>query len=165
MEKIKWCICIKNGLELAEPNENLSNAYLKKSEDALKAAASLKDNPDWEISSSYYAMYFALYSLLMKIGVKCENHSCTIEFMKEFLKKHFNQEDIDLMAKSMNARVDAQYYSNREISKEFYNKMVLSSPKFLAKCKEVALRINEDEINLIRDKMTSLIRACKKQEE
>lgn len=69
MEKIKWCLCIKNGIELVEPNNNLSKTYILKSETALKAAASLKDNKEWEISSSYYSMYFALYSILMKIGV------------------------------------------------------------------------------------------------
>lgn len=32
MENIKWCLHVENGIELVEPNENLSKAYLKKSE-------------------------------------------------------------------------------------------------------------------------------------
>ena len=71
MDKIKWCLTAKNGLELIEPNENLAKAYLKKAEDVLRAATVLKDNKDWEISSSYYTMYFSLYAILMKIGIKC----------------------------------------------------------------------------------------------
>ncbi|MCK5699337.1 MAG: hypothetical protein KAH93_05795, partial [Candidatus Aenigmarchaeota archaeon] len=85
MEMIKWCMGLKKGLEIVEPNKNLSKVYIEKSEKALDAAGSLKNNKDWEISSSYYAMYFALYAILMKIGIKCENHTCTIEFMNIFL--------------------------------------------------------------------------------
>ncbi|MCH8329263.1 MAG: hypothetical protein IIB81_02630, partial [Nanoarchaeota archaeon] len=100
MEKIEWCMKQKNGIEVVEPNENLSKAYIKKAEDALKAAASLKGNKDWEISSLYYTMYFSLYSILMRIGIKCEIHSCTIEFMRQFLQEHFNDDDFFLIKKS-----------------------------------------------------------------
>jgi uncharacterized protein (UPF0332 family) len=72
MDKITWCLNQKNDLELIEPNEELKDAYLKKAEDSLRATAALKGNKDWEISSSYYTMYFSLYAILMKIGVKCE---------------------------------------------------------------------------------------------
>ncbi len=75
MEKIKWCMKLKNGIGIIEPNDNLCSAYIKKSETALQAASALNDNMEWQISSCYYAMYFSLYALMMKIGVKCENHS------------------------------------------------------------------------------------------
>jgi hypothetical protein len=46
MEKIEWCLGVKNGIEIVEPNENLSKTYIVKSENALKAAASLKTNKE-----------------------------------------------------------------------------------------------------------------------
>ena len=49
MDKIKWCLNAKNGLELIEPNENLTKAYLKKAEDSLRAALVLKDNKDYQL--------------------------------------------------------------------------------------------------------------------
>lgn len=156
MEKIKWCLNIKKGIELVEPNENLSKVYIKKSENALKAAIVLKKIKDWEISSCYYAMYFALYAILMKVGVKCENHSCTIEFMKELLKNHFSEEDVELIKKSMKARIDVQYYTNRNIAKDQYEKMVNRAPSFLIKCKEVLLKIKEEEINSIRTRIKNI---------
>jgi uncharacterized protein (UPF0332 family) len=156
MEKIKWCLEVKNGIELIEPNDNLSKAYLKKSEDALKASSVLKDNRDWEISSGYYAMYFALYAILMKLGVKCENHSCTIEFMKEFLREYFNEEDITLIGNSMVLRIDAQYYTNKEIPEIKYKKMLKEAPEFLVKCKDTIARLNEEKINAIRKKLMML---------
>ena len=76
MERIGWCIKKREGLQLITPNVNLSNAYLKKAEEALESIK-LNTIKDWKISTSYYTLYFSVYALLMKIGVKCEIHSCT----------------------------------------------------------------------------------------
>ena len=153
MEKIRWCLKAKKGIELVDPNDNLSKVYLKKSEDALRAAASLENIKDWQISSSYYAMYFALYSILMKIGIKCENHACTIEFMNNFLMGHFCKDDVKLLRNSMETRVDAQYYADRDVSEIKYKNMVREAPAFFAKCKSVLLKVNEGEISEIRAKL------------
>ena len=153
MEKIEWCMKQKSGIEVVEPNENLSKAYIKKAEDALKAAASLKGNKDWEISSLYYTMYFSLYSILMRIGIKCEIHSCTIEFMRQFLQEHFNDDDFFLIKKSMKARIDAQYYSNRNISEKDYSNMIIKAPLFLAKCKELLLGLSDKNVEDIRNRI------------
>ena len=153
MEKIKWCMGLKKGLEMVDPNENLSKVYIEKSERALSAAASLKNNKDWEISSSYYAMYFALYAILMKIGVKCENHTCTIEFMNIFLLDYFDAKDVKQIRTSMALRVDAQYYADRQISEEKYRKIVDGAPRFLVKCREVLFKMKDEEIDNIRKMM------------
>ncbi len=150
MDKIKWCLNTKNGLELIEPNGNLSKAYIQKAEDALRAATVLKDNKDWEISSSYYTMYFSLYAILMKVGVKCEIHSCTISFMQHFLNQHFTNEDINLIEKSQKARIDTQYYSNRNISDELYSKITNNTSLFLVKCKEIINSLTEQDVENIR---------------
>jgi len=150
MDKIKWCLKAKNGLELIEPNEDLAKAYLKKAEDSLRAAATLKDNKDWEISSLYYTMYFSLYSILVKIGVKCEIHSCTISFMRHFLNEYFTNEEIDLIEKSQKARIDTQYYSDRNISDELYKMMMDNAALFLAKCKDILNNLDESSAKKIR---------------
>ena len=49
---------------------------------------------DWKISTAYYTIYFSLYALLMKIGVKCEIHSCTIEFARQLLKEQISKEEV-----------------------------------------------------------------------
>ena len=149
MDKIEWCLKAKNGFEITLPNDNLSDAYLKKAEDSLRAASVLKDNIDWEISSSYYTMYFSLYAILIKIGIKCENHSCTISFMKYFLNKYFTEEEIDLIEKSQKARIDTQYYSDRNISDEMYARITNNVSLFLVKCKDVLLQLDESSIEKI----------------
>ncbi len=155
MDKIRWCMEAKNGIELTEPSERLATAYIRKAEGSLKAAASLKDNMDWEISSCYYTMYFSLYAILMKIGVKCEIHSCTIIFMKKLLNKYFMPEEIDLIEKSQKARIDAQYYSDRNVSDELYKRITKSPSLFLAKCRNVLNEIDEKAIREIRNNLSN----------
>ncbi|MFH1641899.1 MAG: HEPN domain-containing protein [Nanoarchaeota archaeon] len=153
MDKIKWCFRAKNGIELIETNENLIKAYIRKAEDSLRAATSLKDNKDWEISSSYYAMYFSLYAILMKVGIKCEIHSCTISFMKNFLNDYFTDEETNLIDKSQKARIDAQYYSDRNISDELYRRITDNTSLFIAKCKNILNELNEKEIENLRERL------------
>ena len=157
MEKLKWCLGAKNGIELIEPNDNLAAVYAKKADDALCAVAMLRGNRDWEISSCYYAMYFGLYSVLMKAGIKCENHSCSIECMGIFLA-YFSAEDMLLLKNAMKSRIDAQYYVNRNVSEERYHSMSKAAPSFIAKCADVRLRLKEKEINTLRESLKKMKR-------
>src|SRR3989344_2215853 len=149
MDKIKWCAGKKEGLSLIEPNSNLAEAYIKKAEEALE---SMRINviKDWKISTAYYTIYFSLYSILIKIGVKCEIHSCTIEFAKRFLKEFFSEEELDFTEDSLKARIDSQYYVDRTVPDEQYNRMAKNAPEFLVKCKSILIKLNEKKINEIR---------------
>ncbi|HLC57439.1 MAG TPA: hypothetical protein VJH95_02620 [Candidatus Nanoarchaeia archaeon] len=150
MGKIMWCLSKKEGLSFVEPNQNLANAYLLKSEQALE---SLRINTikDWRIATAYYTMYFAVYSLLMKIGIKCEIHSCTLAFAKEFLSAYFTKEEIKFFEDALQARTDTQYYVNREVPDEQYAAMVKRAPEVLVKCKSIILKLNEKKVREIRD--------------
>jgi uncharacterized protein (UPF0332 family) len=151
MDKIKWCAGKKEGLYLIQSNPDLANAYIKKAEEALE---SMRVNiiKDWKISTAYYTIYFSLYAVLMKLGVKCEIHSCTIEFAKRFLKEYFKETDLDFTEDSLKARVDSQYYIDRTVPDEQYNKMIQKAPEYLVKCKSVIIKLNEKKVNEIRDK-------------
>lgn len=156
MDKIKWCAGKKGGLSLIEPNSDLAEAYIKKAEEALE---SMRVNviKDWKISTAYYTLYFSLYSILTKIGIKCEIHSCTIEFAKRFLRDYFNEEDLHFTEDSLKARIDSQYYIDRTVPDEQYNKMIMKSPEFLVKCKSILIKLNEKTVNEIRSKFQAEI--------
>ena len=96
-------------------------------------------------------MYFSLYAILMRIGIKCEIHSCTIEIMKMTLTKYFSDEEINLLQKSLTARVDSQYYTDRDVKEEQRITMVENASKFHLKCKEIALKLTSKEILSIRE--------------
>lgn len=156
MEKLKWCKSKKGGIELIEPNKNLADGYIMKAEESLAMMQKAKESRDWSVSTSYYAMYFSLYSILMKIGIKCEIHACTIEFMKRFLSSYFTPAECKFVEDSLQARVDTQYYVDREVKDKFVSEMFTTAPKFLVKCKEVLARIKESEINAIRNQVKQI---------
>ena len=150
MDKIEWCAGKKEGLSLIEPNSNLSEAYIKKAEEALESMM-VNVIKDWKISTAYYTLYFSLYSILTKIGIKCEIHSCTIAFAKRFLKEFFSEEDLDFTEDSLKARIDSQYYIDRTVPDEQYNKMMNKAPEFLVRCKSILIKLNEKKVNDIRE--------------
>jgi len=50
--KITWCLQQKNGIELVEPNDNLSAAYLSDADDSLLAMDRITG--EWKIVTAYY---------------------------------------------------------------------------------------------------------------
>ena len=151
MGTIQWCAGKKGGLQLIEPNENLAEAYLKKAEEALESMR-INTLKDWKISTAYYTIYFSLYALLMKVGVKCEIHACTIAFAKRFFAEYFTAKEVEFVEDSLQARIDAQYYVDRTVPDEQCDKMLKDAPTFLVKCKAVLLKLHEKKTNEIREK-------------
>jgi len=154
MVSIKWCCKQGQGIQLVELNENLTKAYLKMAEAAIGTMNREKNyNLSFAISASYYSMYYSLYAILMKIGIKCEIHTCTLKFMKEFLSNFYSQEDFKIIKKGFDLRNIAQYYVEKVIDKKDADAVMLSSRGFLEKSKEVLSRINEKDVFEIRGKL------------
>src|SRR4030042_4863469 len=108
---LKWCCNKKEGIKLIEQNDNLSIGYIKMAENAIGTMNREKSlNMQFAISACYYSMYYSLYSILMKIGVKCEIHACTLEFMKKFLLNFYSKEDYKITSKAFDVRNATQYY-------------------------------------------------------
>ena len=156
MDKVLWCIRQREGIKLVEPSQNLAQAYMKKAEDSLFSIR-LNTVRDWKISTAYYAMYFSLYGIMMRLGVKCEIHSCTIEFASQFLKEYFSDEEVNFLEDSLKSRIDAQYYVNRNVPDQQVELMIKKAPDFHVKCKGILMKLNERKVEEIRGKLRSLI--------
>ncbi len=157
MDKINWCLRKEHGFDFIEPSQNIAKAYIKKAEEALLSVG-LNTVKDWKISTAYYAVYFSLYAILMRIGVKCEIHSCTIEFAKQYLKDYFTAEELSFFENALEARIDAQYYVDRRVPDDQYQDLIKKAPEILVKCKSIAERIDEKRINEIRAKLGTRIK-------
>ena len=158
MVSINWCCKQKGGIKLIEPNENLADGYLKMAEDALGTMNREKNySLRFSISTCYYSMYYSLYSILMKIGIKCEIHSCTLKFMDEFLLEFYSKEDIKIINKAFECRNAIQYYVDKIINKKDSDFIILQAPIFLNKSKEILSRINENNIKHIRNRILDTI--------
>ena len=157
MVSLKWCCIKKDGIKLIEPNTNLAQGYLKMAENALGTMnRERKYNLMFAISACYYSMYYSLYAICMKIGIKCEIHSCTIEFMKIILTGFYSKEDIKIIKKAFDARNATQYYVDKIVPKEGSDYIIEKAPLFFSKSKEVLSKINEKDIRYLRNKIESI---------
>lgn len=107
-KQLKWCFKLKDGLRVVEPNERLSKSYLEQAKSSLlRAERDIGDNDlMWATVATYYAEYYALYSFLQKMGVKCRNHSCSILAVGFLLGK----DKVRVINEHKDKRIDAQYY-------------------------------------------------------
>lgn len=152
MVSLKWCCKQKDGIKLIEPSDNLSLSYMKMAENALGTMnRERKYNLTFAISACYYSMYYSLYSILMKPGVKCGIHSCTLEFMKELLAGFYTREDLKLISKAFDLRNIAQYYVDKVIDPKEADLIMSKAPLFVNTSKDILSRINENDVKKIRD--------------
>ena len=150
MVNLKWCFNVKNGLEIVEPNGNMAISYLEMAKESLKMIKNSGESRIWTASTCYYTIYYSLYSVLMKIGIKCEIHSCSIKFMKEFLPNLYNKEDVKLIEDSFELRNSLQYYPGSLVDDKKLNSVKMKAVDFFAKTKEIHANLGEKEINEIR---------------
>jgi hypothetical protein len=123
MDKISWCKTQEKGIRIIEPNDNLSEEYYKNSEESLKVLRSIKETKSnmWLATTKYYIEYFAVYSVLMKIGIKCEIHDCTIALINFLEKEGVIKSGISKnLEKDKELRIENQYYlKNKSVDIDF----------------------------------------------
>jgi len=149
MKKLEWCFKIKDGIRIKKPSDEISNSYLELAKSSLKSAETiLRQNLLWTTVMVYYAEYYALYSFLTKIGVKCENHFCSILLVKFLL----GEEKVKLVEEHRQKRIDAQYYLKVGQKKEVEN-MLREAKFFVVEFEELVTNLNESEIEKFRQKI------------
>ena len=152
---MSWCFNIKDGLKIVEPNERLSKSYLKEAKSSLlRAQKNLEDNDLlWTTVTLYYAEYYALYSFLQRIGVKCENHSCSILAVGMLL----GEDKTKIINEHKNKRIDAQYYMKVD-QEEKIKHMLTEAQNFISDFDEIVSNVSNDEIRKYRDKLSIIAR-------
>ncbi len=153
MVSIKWCLKQKNGIELIAPNENMANSYLSMAQDSIQSLSKVKESRIWSATMAYYIFYYSLYSFMLRIGIKCEIHSCSLEFMKTYLGEFYNPKDVEMINKAFLARIDLQYYADRPIDESITIEINSYCKDFFIKTKDNLAKISEENIAEIRDKL------------
>ena len=140
-------------LELVEPSEEISKSYIKKSESYISSAKLLIENDKLEesISITYYSMYYMSLALLFKAGIKSENHTATMIIIKEV----FDLDNSDIQ-KAKKERVDKQYYTDFEISKEDAKTLIAIADNFNIKIYDFIQKLNNEKIKKYREKLQQI---------
>lgn len=148
MVNLNWCKKQESGIKIVEPNINLSEDYIKSAEETLVLLKDIKGKSNmWSATMKYYCEYFAAYSLLIKIGIKCEIHDCTIKIC-ELLEKEgiLPRGTFSRLEKDKGLRIDNQYYlKNIKVDINFSE---LSD--FILQIKNISSTLTLEEINKIR---------------
>ncbi|MBN1377592.1 HEPN domain-containing protein [Candidatus Woesearchaeota archaeon] len=144
MNKIKWCFSINKGLKKTKPSKRIAFSYLDEAEKTLSRIKELIEENDlvWASVRIYYCAYYSLYSFLQRIGIKSENHECSIMLVKKLLKEKF----IDRIDSFKDNRVDSQYYlktGNKDKLLSLYKKV----KEFYLNFKEIVTNIKEEDID------------------
>lgn len=151
MVALDWCFKRKKGIEFIEPNENLSKDYLNAAEESLKILGKIKGESNiWLATTKYYCEYQSVYSVLMKIGIKCEIHDCVIE-LAGFLEKQevLKKGTKELLEKDKGLRIDNQYYLKNKKVDFSYDELL----EFILNIKNTLNSLTTEKINKIRNEL------------
>lgn len=132
----------ENKLGLVEPSNEITDSYIKKSESNLVSARILLENDKLEeaVSLAYYSMYHMLTALLFRVGIKCENHSAGIILLKEVFD--IDNKDISFAKKE---RVDKQYYTDFQITKQEVEDTIESAKNFNSRLLDFISRLDNQK--------------------
>jgi len=148
MVDLNWCKRQNGGIKLVEPNENLAREYLANAEETLMVLREIDGKSNmWVATMKYYFEYFLAYAVLMRIGVKCEIHDCTIEVCKRLENDDALPGGFySALKKDKSLRIDNQYYlKNKKVDVDYGE---LS--RFLLEIKNFVSRVSEDGVNKAR---------------
>jgi len=151
MVSIDWCKKQGRGIKQIEPNNNLTKEYLESAEETLSILKEIENKSNmWLATTKYYCEYFAVYALLMKIGIRSEIHDCTIALTKILeTEKLLPKGAYNLLEEDKQLRIDNQYYlKNKKVELDL-DKLI----EFILSIKNTINILTLDEINNTRKKI------------
>jgi uncharacterized protein (UPF0332 family) len=147
-KRLVWCKKQNKGIKKVEPSDNLSKEYQETADETLVILKSIDNKSKvWLATTKYYCEYFAVYSLFMKVGIKCEIHDCTIAVCSVLEEMKIIPDGYTkILEKDKELRIDNQYYlKNREVDVDY--DLIL---EFVLKLKDITQKLTYSEIQLIR---------------
>jgi uncharacterized protein (UPF0332 family) len=153
--KLRWCCDQNKGLKIIKPNDNLAMEYIQSAEETLAVLQDIKNKSNmWLATTKYYCEYFSVYALLMKLGIKCEIHECTIEvcrFLEE--RKIIPSGFTERLEYDKGLRIDNQsYLKNRKVVLDF-----TELRDFVLKIKNKVHSITFEETNKTREELRKVL--------
>ena len=143
MNSLKWCFKQNKGIKLVEPNLAIAKKFI--SDARIDLGLIDKKELKWNIIKEYYVCYNSFYSLLVKCGIKCEIHDCTLKLMGLFdFKKSVQNKLIDLKKE----RIGVQYYLDKS-KKDYFD----FAKSFFDLCEIKFMELNDFEVKRIRSEL------------
>jgi uncharacterized protein (UPF0332 family) len=146
---------LKDGLRIVGPDEALAKSYLGEAKSSLKRAEKDLEDGDllWSTVVIYYSEYYALYSFLQRIGIKCENHFCSILAAEKLL----GSVRVRTINEHKGKRIDAQYYM-RTGREEQVRQMLKEAKAFVSGFEDFVSNLTDREAQSYMEKFKSMVR-------
>lgn len=140
-------------LNLVDSSENVSLAYLEKSDSNWISARALLDIDRIEeaVAILYYCVYNCVLSLLFRIGVKSESQEVSIYL----LKKIFGM-DNSFVLSLKKERISVQYYLDFNLQKNEVEDLFSEAADFNASLRDFISILSNEKINESRIKFNNL---------
>lgn len=149
---LRWCKRQSKGVKLIAPNDNLAVEYIQTAEETLEVLRGIENKSKiWLATTKYYCEYFAAYSLLMRIGIKCEIHDCTIAVCRLLEQMGIVPAGYSkILEDDKQLRIDNQYYlKNRDVPIDYSNLV-----EFVLKMKDISSKLTAEKIEDVRKRVT-----------
>lgn len=154
MAKLDWCKKQKHGIKKVEPSENIAEKYIENAEETLRVLKKIKDSGSriWLATTKYYAEYFALYALMMRIGIKSEIHDCSLQVANWLREKGVLPEEmVEELENSKELRIENQYYlENKDVDLDLDELR-----DFILRTRKIKDSLDKNDISRIRSKIFS----------
>src|SRR3989338_9866800 len=155
MKKLNFLNKLKSEgtLKIVEISDEISEAYLIKSEKCIRVAKLAFNAEIYEnaVSEAYYSIYNTATALFYKCGIKCENHSAAVILIKQI----FDLDNLHaIFSEFKKDRIDNQYYTpmiNAEpITKEKCEERLKTAQKFNAELRAHIEKLTLEDVRKIR---------------
>lgn len=153
-EHLKWCLKDSRRLIKTQPDLNLAQKHINKSEYNYRVVQTLENLKiyDWALNIGFYAIYHCFLAILAKYGYESRNQTCTITVLLNLINEGKLNVDKDLITQ----------FDTLDIEKEITNPTIRESRELstygvetsidlqqLKKIKELALKMQKETIRIL----------------
>jgi uncharacterized protein (UPF0332 family) len=154
--------CFSRWANLTKPNQKLAGTFVEKAQNDLLVLRSIpQTDMEWRAATLYYARYHMLTALLLRIGIDCKDHNCSISIAEFAFSDILGKEIFDEIKTAKKHRIDLQYYSDRAVDKTEFEKNMRSVDQFVEKTTELLISLTREQTENLHKKIEEKKR-CKK---
>lgn len=155
-EHLKWCLKDARRLVKTEPDLDLAQKHVKKSEYNYGVVQTLEGLKiyDWALNVGFYAIYHCFLAILAKYGYQSRNQACTITVLLTLINEKKLGLDKDLVTQFDTLDMEKNFMNptvreNRELST--YGVETSINLQQLKKIKELIVKIQRETIRLLEE--------------
>ena len=126
---------------------------MRMSEESFALIGKVASSRLWSATITYYAYYYSLYALMLRLGVRSGMHACSIEFMIKHLIPPYTGKDLEMVERAFSARMDLQYYIERPVDDTLLRLTQERCGGFCTRTKNIINRIRGSQIEQVRSRL------------